>query len=486
MDMDVKLYQLSKDDIEILEIYNPGINVGLKIRRLGKLKNDKIILEPFESYYESRKNMSGVLIRSANVIKYPFTGTFHEYMVDTQLMKHDIYSKFHYQLFLGLVEIHGFAYNTTLSVSWFGNTSRGEDGGVAKLLWDEDIEISSAGCVIRLLLNDRIDYFDFIMPYYKFRSCFYFRNPGLVKPNFQEVLKPFAKQTWFVALYVTGIICVCIEISYFIHSNRTWSSLVSFRSIFYVIAAFSQQSIDVPTQLASRIIFLHLLICSVLLYNYYTSSLVSSLISTEPEVMKTIKELVESNLKVGLELQPYLITFILDRVKEDPDIDLLNKTKFYERNELNVFSAEEGVRRVHEGEFAYHLESVTAYSLISDSFEQESICDLAEIPLIQSDTSLMTKKKCEYKKLFQISLRKMWQSGIIKKLYKTWVMGKPECLSSTRVISVTVNDLFLPYFLFVLGVLGSIVVLIIEIIWNKCKYQSLHDRNIKIVVPFES
>lgn len=72
---------------------------------------------------------------------------------------------------------------------------------------------------------------------------------------------------------------------------------------------------NIPNHLAGRIIFLHLLICSLLLYNYYTSSLVSSLISTEPEVLKTIRELLESNLKVGIELQPYTITYMLGRGK---------------------------------------------------------------------------------------------------------------------------------------------------------------------------
>ncbi|CAG9770903.1 unnamed protein product [Ceutorhynchus assimilis] len=474
MDMDVKVFHqdVQNNSFEIYEIFNPGINVGVQIRYIGKLINGDIIMNDNKSYYEARKNMSGVLVRSANVIRYPFKTSFHDYMVDTKLMKYDIYSKFHYQLFLGLGEIHGFDYNTTLPFSWFGNTSSGEDGGLAKMLWDDTIDISSAGCIMRLLGTERLDFYDFIMPYYKFRSCFYFRNPGFVKPNFNEVLKPFAKESWLVTLYVTGIVCVCIEIAYYVERRNNVGNNRWYRSVFVVIAAFSQQGLDtIPNQMPSRIILLYLLICSLLLYNYYTSSLVSSLISTEPEVFKTVKELLESKLKVGIEFQPYTITYMQNRVKEDHYLDLLNKTKIYESDTPNIFTAEEGIKKVHQGDFAFHAESITAYPIIGDTFAQDAICDLAEIVLINSDTSLMAQKKSQYKKLFQISLRKMWQSGIIRKLHKTWVTAKPECLSSARVISVTINDMFMPYFLLAMGVLLALLILLAETVWKKFRFR---------------
>lgn len=391
-------------------------------------------------------------------------------------------------MFLTLAEIHGFRYNTTLAPSWFGNTSSGEDGGIGKLLWDGIIDVSSAGCIIRLLGNERMDYYEFIMPYYKFRSYFYFRNPGVVKPNFKEVLKPFAKTSWLATVYTTALVCVCIEIAYFVErrnensGNRRW-----LKSLFIVIAVFSQQGLDtIPTHLAGRIILLNLLICSLLLYNYYTSSLVSSLISTEPEALKTIQELLESKLKVGIKLQPYTITYMLDRSKNDRYLFLLNRTKIFENDDKpNFLLVDEGIHRVHHGGFAYHTESITAYPVIARTFEQESICDLTEILLINSDASLALQKKGQYKKLFQISLRKMWTSGIIKKLQKTWVRSKPECLSSARVISVGASDLFLPYFILSLGVLISLLILLFEIIWKKIiQEQNKYFIKKKLKIPY--
>lgn len=148
------------------------------------------------------------------------------------------------------------------------------------------------------------------------RSCFYFRNPGVVKPNFREVLKPFTRQSWMVVLYVTALVCACIEIAHLVDKWRSGIGRNShwYGSIFIVIAVYAQQGLDnIPTRISSRIIFLNLLICSALLYNYYTSSLVSSLISTEPQVLKTIRELFESSLRVGIEYQPYTVTYMLDK-----------------------------------------------------------------------------------------------------------------------------------------------------------------------------
>ncbi|XP_030749280.1 ionotropic receptor 75a-like isoform X2 [Sitophilus oryzae] len=486
MDMDVKFFlRIDNQTYKVFEIFNPGINVGLIKREIGNFSREKLNVNTSKSYYESRKNMSGVLIRSTSVIRYPFKTTFEEYMMDLKLRYYDIYSKFHYQQFLLLKQVHEFSYNTTIHLSYFGNTSSGQTGGMGKMLWDDAADMTSCGCIMRLLDSDRIFYYDFIMPFYKFRSYFYFRNPGLVKPNFKEVLKPFSRTTWFATLYTCLIVCCCIEAAYLVEEKNAKEKRKSwFRPIFTVVAAFCQQSLDtIPTQVAGRIILLHLFIMSVLLYNYYTSSLVSSLISTEPEVLKTIKELYESQMEVGIELQSYTITYILERSKVDYYMKLLNGSKIFPHDRLNFLPLEEGIERVHRGGFAYHTESTSAYPLIDHTFEQESICDLAEIGLINSFSSVIVQKRSQYKKLFQVSLRKAWERGLLNKLLKTWVDSKPECLSSARVISVGVNDLFLPYFLLAMGFLASLIILLLEI--SRDKFQE-RLRNIRKKLFFKT
>lgn len=161
-------------------------------------------------------------------------------------------------------------------------------------------------------------------------------------------------------------------------------------------------AVALPQHLGGRIIFLNLLIFSIIAYNYYTSSLVSSLLSTKPSVLETIKELYESRLKAGVENQPYTITYILQQIN-DTYIQKLNSTKIYENGKPNFLTPKEGVLKMRDEAFAYHAEAYTVYPLIANSFEQNSICDLAEIDFIPPGViGMMVSKHSEYTELFSI------------------------------------------------------------------------------------
>lgn len=147
---------------------------------------------------------------------------------------------------------------------------------------------------------------------------------------------------------------------------------------------------------------MNLLIFSIFLYNYYTSSLVSSLLSTKPNVFKTIKELCNSDLKFGIEDQPYTITYIL-QMKDDIYIQDLNSTKIYQMGKPNFFSIEDGIAKVKEGGFAYHTEVTSAYPLITKTFVQDEICDLNEIDFVPPGAiALLTPKHSQYTEMFKI------------------------------------------------------------------------------------
>lgn len=155
-----------------------------------------------------------------------------------------------------------------------------------------------------------------------------------------------------------------------------------------------------PTLLGGRIIYLNLLILSILLYNYYTSSLVSSLLSSKPDVFETIEELIDSDLQLGIENQPYTFTYILQR-SGDFYIRKLNRSKIYRTNKF--LTPEEGIRKVKEGGYGYHTETTTAYPLIARMYDQKEICDLNEIDFIPpGPMSLFLQKESQYKELFMI------------------------------------------------------------------------------------
>lgn len=50
--------------------------------------------------------------------------------------------------------------------AYFGNTTAGFDAGIAKLVHEKRVDMSTSGGFLRV---DRIDYYDFLVPVYKFR-----------------------------------------------------------------------------------------------------------------------------------------------------------------------------------------------------------------------------------------------------------------------------------------------------------------------------
>ncbi|KAG5893020.1 hypothetical protein JTB14_037213 [Gonioctena quinquepunctata] len=394
---------------DICEVFKPGIDVEITVRKVGEYRNGTFSCSPDNSsFYVRRKNLTGVLIRTGNTVNYSFE-VEAEYSEARRHKEIGTFGKFDFQLFLILKQIHNF------------------------------------------------------------QTCFFFRNPGTVEPG-AEVLKPFSVATWYATIGSGFLMGIAMKIAYWIEYKylNTQRRYSFFTSMVITISILAQQgSAILPKHLGGRIIFLNILIISMLLYNYYTSSLVSSLLSSKPTVFATIKELYDSHLKIGTENQPYTITYIIQQ-KNNELIQKLNSTKIYDLGKPNFVSPEDGVALVKEGGYAYHTLTTTAYPLIARSFERNLICDLAEINFLSPGIiGLIVQKKSQYKELFQISLMKMKVSGIYKRENDIWSSKKPECLLSSRILSVGVNELFLVYLILFAGVFISAMIFIIEIIHSR-------------------
>lgn len=62
---------------------------------------------------------------------------------------------------------------------------------------------------------------------------------------------------------------------------------------------------DTPRVYSGRIVYMSLFLWALLLYQFYSASIVGSLLSEKPRFIKSIKDLAESTLEVGIEDMPY-------------------------------------------------------------------------------------------------------------------------------------------------------------------------------------
>lgn len=58
---------------------------------------------------------------------------------------------------------------------------------------------------------------------------------------------------------------------------------------------------------SSRVLIMSLLMYSVLLFQFYSSFLVGSLLTVEPKNIKTVKQLLNSRFEFGIDMVPYVL-----------------------------------------------------------------------------------------------------------------------------------------------------------------------------------
>ncbi|KAJ8936768.1 hypothetical protein NQ314_012170 [Rhamnusium bicolor] len=231
MDTNIKIAipKIDHNQCDIYEIYDPGLEADIKINKIGLDSYGNLTyFNKNISFYESRKNMTGVLIRAGDRVNYTFSSTI-EILNELRHRELGTFGKFHFQLFLILLNIHNFHYNTTIRTDWFGNSSSGIEAGISQSLYQNQIDISSAGGILRAA---RMHFYDYLLPYYKFRSCFFFRNPGIREIG-TDVLKPFSLKTWYYTLGAIFLTGMATKAAYwvdqrFLNSNMRYTFFTSF------------------------------------------------------------------------------------------------------------------------------------------------------------------------------------------------------------------------------------------------------------------
>ncbi|XP_045463511.1 ionotropic receptor 75a-like isoform X2 [Harmonia axyridis] len=345
---------------------------------------------------------------------------------------------------------------------WFGNEVAGLEDGVAKHLHEEISDLSS---VVGLIKKDRVKFFDFVNPMYRFGTSFMFRNRGTHDLWENEFLKPFTTKVWLSIVVVLTLLSVFLKITNWIETilMKANGSYSFFTAILITVSVICQQgSYITPSRLTSRFLFFMILILSFLLYNYYTSSIVSALLNAKPREPTSYKDLIRSGLELGIQMAPY--TFTIFETNMNPDIQAIRKLVFPDRGKPHVWNVTDGIEKIRTGPYAYHMESSIGYFLIAKTFDAGAICELSDkIALIPASyLSFYLKKDSQYKNLLKISLRKMEETGLVHRYRLIWEEKKPPCFSNAILLSVGLDQTFIAFFVLFVGLAISVTLLVFE------------------------
>nr|QRF71029.1 ionotropic receptor [Semiothisa cinerearia] len=311
----------------------------------------------------------------------------------------------------------------------------------------------------------------------KIQAKFIFREPPLSLQNNLFYL-PFRTTVWISCGALMVLIFVVIYV------NAKWEAMklkvdnndpsilkpdVSDVAILVVGAVVQQSSYSVLQGSRGRlVIFLLFLIC-LFLYTAYSANIVALLQSSSDQI-RTLSDLLESKLELGVEDQPYTrhyFTTATEPVRKAIYESKVARTGY----KPNFMPVEEGVKKLQnlDAPFAFHMNTGLGYRLIEENFLDHEKCGLREIQYVQSGVPwLCCRKQSPFKELYKIGLARILEHGISDRVNRLIYTRKPSCNSRSGSFgSVNMTD-FHPVLLCLLyGIITSLLLLVIEILVYK-------------------
>ncbi|XP_058794788.1 ionotropic receptor 75a-like [Phymastichus coffea] len=233
-----------------------------------------------------------------------------------------------------------------------------------------------------------------------------------------------------------------------------------------MIGALCQQSSDIEmTRISTRIIFIFVMIFSLLLYNYYSTSIVSARLD-EPiyKINDSLVEMGKMHMKIASENIVYIEYFFRLPYWETKIFFRDHWSKVPESKRF--MDPEIGVPLVRKGSFAYHAHPEAIYPLIDKLFNNREICELTEVHLARKAfTMFAVNNNCTFTEIMRVGLARLVEAGLRDRQLKKWQYKKPICRKDIlNATSINIYEFTPHLILLLIGVVMAIVVYMAEII----------------------
>ncbi|PZC83436.1 hypothetical protein B5X24_HaOG200810 [Helicoverpa armigera] len=324
-----------------------------------------------------------------------------------------------------------------------------------------------SGGVLRLLL-DRSFKLDYVTPLWPFRVGFTYLAERESSSNMY--LEPFSPGVWWSCLGIMAILAMVEWITAKTPKEREGA-------LYTVLTTWLQQDASaVPEGASGRWAFTVLSISAMLVHAYYTSAIVSALMSTGRGGPETLKALGDSKYAIASEDYDYMRYLFFDVETTWDDLEYLKKkkktSKFYQE-------LERGVELIQQGNTAFHSEYNQIYPHFK-TFSDDHICKLQHIDTIPEIlTWVTTTKHGQWTEVLRIAGSWLQETGLRKRLVNRLRIPQPPCRASLLAERVKLGDIAPLLALTMLGAILSVVLLGIEIMYAKAKGRKLQEGDAK-------
>ncbi|XP_041976439.1 ionotropic receptor 75a-like [Aricia agestis] len=414
--------------IELIDYFNYGKIQGnsLEIITIGKWHPKKgLSITSNRFKYYDRWNFNNLTLRAVTVILDKPTN-----FRPTEMLSSVGYSagvavmtKIATQQLDVLKEKHNFRFNYTIAGRWIGSPERNSTLAVTNSLYWREQDIS---CTCARIFPQWLNWVDvFYPPTTKLETKFYYlildKGVGKYENRFLSPLSPGVWRCAIAAVVACGVLLAAAAML----ERHSEPGSYAFFSVFAVICqqAFEDGIIMFEETFSSqgrRLILTVVGITSMLLYNYYTSSVVSWLLSAAAPTLQDLDALVASDLELVFEDIGYSRQW-LDNPGfyyfsgfKNPKEDILRERKVTraKRSVKLLQDAEAGIQLIRSGEYAYHTEPYTAYQVISRTFDDRALCELGALQMMRpASVYIMAQKNSPYKEFFVWSLLRLLERG---------------------------------------------------------------------------
>ncbi|XP_035732024.1 uncharacterized protein LOC118446003 [Vespa mandarinia] len=467
---DVIIAEPSTNGYVLYDIYNLSKDHGgsLKTILFGTWhKETGLYVTLIKQKFNRRANLQGMKLNVGVLFDHKLSNiSIDKYLLDYNNKSKDSHSKFMYAILINIAELYNFTMNITKIDPW---EKRGGKRGPMFTAFKEDIIDIYINPT--MMITEKLNYGDIIAPVWPVRTCFLFRTISSTNLRFTQFIRPLSIHVWYAMLIIIALTAFILLTVLRKEGFHDFIGLCGI-SILSSIGAISQQaSAVVPYGIGGRIAFLHIMFFSLLIFNYYSASMVSNrLRNIENKMNDSLISLADSNFKIAIEPTEYINSLL-----QEPYIDV---KYFYENRWLKLpqsmryLPMEKGLNHVAKGGFAYHTLTESAYPYIERTFETRIICELMEVHLFRTTLGLWTRKNGPFTEMLRIGFTKMNNVGLRDRELKRWSARKPRCPASMLIAEAISIHEAAPILLFlVVGMVLSLSVCAIENIifwfWSK-------------------
>lgn len=319
--------------------------------------------------------------------------------------------------------------------------------------------------------SDRVDVIDYIACTSQTRSKFVFRSPKLSFTD-NVFLMPFDAGVWLSLIAMVVISSLVL----YVGSRAEWKSQMSkeienpstlrpslYDTFFVLLCAFCQQgSFSLPISFGSRLITMISFTALMFMYASYSANIVALLQSPSSKI-RTLEDLYNSRIKLGVDDTVFNHYYFSHAEESVRAAIYANKIKTKDGGE-NFYNINEGVQKVREGLFAFHMEVGVGYKILLETFQEDEKCGLQEIQYLEViDPFYAIQKNSSYKELFKIGLLSLREFGLQDRENSKLYTKKPKCAGhGSKFISVGLFDIQPALMIFVYGVGASLIVALLE------------------------